>query len=174
MVLFLRKLCLLINRKESEEMKKMNYAEPIIDAYNAIAGTVIAVLSYILGDHWILFLAFLLLNVADWLTGWMKSRIAGKENSAKGWQGVLKKLGYWVMIMVGFGASAIFIEIGVVIGVDLQITTLLGWFVLASLLINEIRSIVENFVEAGYDVPKVLVKGLEVADKVVNKDSEDE
>lgn len=174
MVLFLRKLCLLINGKESEEMKKMNYAEPIIDAYNAIAGTVIAVLSYILGDHWILFLAFLLLNVADWLTGWMKSRIAGKENSAKGWQGVLKKLGYWVMIMVGFGASAIFIEIGVVIGVDLQITTLLGWFVLASLLINEIRSIVENFVEAGYDVPKVLVKGLEVADKVVNKDSEDE
>ena len=174
MVLFLRKLCLLINGKESEEMKNMNYAEPIIDAYNAIAGTVIAVLSYILGDHWILFLAFLLLNVADWLTGWMKSRIAGKENSAKGWQGVLKKLGYWVMIMVGFGASAIFIEIGVVIGVDLQITTLLGWFVLASLLINEIRSIVENFVEAGYDVPKVLVKGLEVADKVVNKDSEDE
>lgn len=174
MVLFLCKSCLLINRKESEGMKKMNYAEPIIDAYNAIAGTVIAVLSYILGDHWILFLAFLLLNVADWLTGWMKSRIAGKENSAKGWQGVLKKLGYWVMIMVGFGASAIFIEIGVVIGVDLQITTLLGWFVLASLLINEIRSIVENFVEAGYDVPKVLVKGLEVADKVVNKDSEDE
>lgn len=155
-------------------MKKMNCAEPIIDAYNAITGTVIAVLSYILGDHWILFLAFLLLNVADWLTGWMKSRIAGKENSAKGWQGVLKKLGYWVMIMVGFGASAIFIEIGVVIGVDLQITTLLGWFVLASLLINEIRSIVENFVEAGYDVPKVLVKGLEVADKAVNKDSEDE
>lgn len=174
MALFLCKSCLLINRKESEGMKKMNYAEPIIDAYNAIAGTVIAVLSYILGDHWILFLAFLLLNVADWLTGWMKSRIAGKENSAKGWQGVLKKLGYWVMIMVGFGASAIFIEIGVVIGVDLQITTLLGWFVLASLLINEIRSIVENFVEAGYDVPKVLVKGLEVADKVVNKDSEDE
>ena len=60
------------------------------------------------------------------------------------------------------------------IGVDLQITTLLGWFVLASLLINEIRSIVENFVEAGYDVPKVLIKGLEVADKVVNKDSEGE
>ena len=48
-------------------VKKMNYAEPIIDAYNAIAGTVIAVLSYILGDHWILFLAFLLLNVADGL-----------------------------------------------------------------------------------------------------------
>ncbi len=151
-------------------MKKMNYAEPIIDVYNAIVGTVVAVLSYILGEHWILFVAFLLLNIADWITGWMKSRMAKKENSVKGWKGVLKKLGYWLMIMVAFGASAVFIEIGKTIGVDLQVTTLLGWFVLASLLINEIRSILENFVEAGLNVPVVLIKGLEVADKLVNKD----
>jgi toxin secretion/phage lysis holin len=155
-------------------MKKMNYAEPIIDTYNAVVGTMVAVLSYVLGEHWILFVAFLLLNVADWLTGWMKSRMAGKENSTKGWKGVLKKLGYWLMVLVAFGASTIFIEIGNTIGVDLQITTLLGWFVLASLLINEIRSILENFVEAGFNVPVILIKGLEVADKVVNKDNEGE
>lgn len=155
-------------------MRKMNYAEPIIDGYNVIVGTVVAVLSYILGEHWILFVAFLLLNVADWLTGWMKSRINQKENSVKGWQGVLKKLGYWLMVMVAFGASAVFIEIGKAIGVDLGITTLLGWFVLASLLVNEVRSICENFVEAGFHVPVILIKGLEVADKIVNKDSEKE
>lgn len=155
-------------------MRKMNYAEPIIDGYNVIVGTVVAVLSYILGEHWILFVAFLLLNVADWLTGWMKSRMAKKENSVKGWQGVLKKLGYWLMVMVAFGASAVFIEIGKAIGIDLGITTLLGWFVLASLLVNEIRSICENFVEAGFHVPVILIKGLEVADKIVNKDSEEE
>ena len=113
-------------------------------------------------------MAFLLLNVGDWITGWMKSRMAGKENSVKGWQGVLKKLGYWIMVMVAFGASAVFIEIGKAIRVDLGVTTLLGWFVLASLIINEIRSILENFVEAGYNVPTILIKGLEVADKVVN------
>ena len=78
------------------------------------------------------------------------------------------------MIMVAFGASAIFIEIGKVIGVNLGITTLLGWFVLASLIINEIRSILENFVEAGYNVPAILVNGLKVADQIVNKDLEDE
>lgn len=159
-------------------MKKMNYATSFIDGYNAIVGTVVAILSYILGEHWLLFVAFLLLNVGDWLTGWMKSRLAGKENSVEGWKGVLKKLGYWLMVMVAFGASAVFIEIGKVIGVDLGITTLLGWFVLASLIINEIRSILENFVEAGYNVPAILVNGLKVADKVVNadttnKDSED-
>lgn len=151
----------------------MNYAAPIIDGYNAVVGTIVAVLSYILGDHWILFLAFLLLNVGDWLTGWMKSRLAGKENSTAGWKGVLKKLGYWLMIMVAFGASAVFIEIGKVIGIDLGITTLLGWFVLASLIINEIRSILENFVEAGYNVPAILMNGLKVADKVVNQDNDD-
>ena len=147
-------------------MKKMNY----MDTYNAIVGGIVAVLSFVFGEHWILFAIFLLFNVADWLTGWMKSRMAGKENSMKGWQGVLKKLGYWLMILVAFAASAVFIEIGNTLGMDLGITTLLGYFVLASLLVNELRSILENFVEAGYNVPTVLVKGLEVADKVVNQE----
>lgn len=153
-------------------MKKMDYANAIIDTYNLVAGAIVAVLSYILGEHWILFVAFLLLNVADWITGWMKSRINKKENSVAGWKGVLKKLGYWLMVAVAFGASAVFIEIGRTIGIDLGVTTLLGWFVLASLLINEIRSIIENFVEAGFNVPKILTKGLEVADKIVNQEEE--
>lgn len=153
-------------------MKKMKYAEAIIDGYNAITGAVVAVLSYILGEHWLLFVAFLALNVADWLTGWMKSRMAGKENSVAGWKGVLKKLGYWLMIMVAFGAGAVFIEIGRSIGVDLGVTTLLGWFVLASLIINEIRSILENFVEAGYNVPGILISGLKVAEKIVNSEND--
>lgn len=150
-------------------MKKMNY----MDTYNAIVGGIVAVLSFVFGEHWIMFAIFLLFNVADWLTGWMKSRMAGKENSVKGWQGVLKKLGYWLMILVAFAASAVFIEIGNTLGMDLGITTLLGYFVLASLLVNELRSILENFVEAGYNVPTVLVKGLEVADKVVNQDEQE-
>lgn len=150
----------------------MDYANAIIDTYNLVAGAIVAVLSYILGEHWILFVAFLLLNVADWLTGWMKSRINKKENSVAGWKGVLKKLGYWLMVAVAFGSSAVFIEIGRTIGINLGVTTLLGWFVLASLLINEIRSIIENFVEAGFNVPKILTKGLEVADKIVNQEEE--
>lgn len=150
----------------------MDYSNAIIDTYNLVAGAIVAVLSYILGEHWILFVAFLLLNVADWLTGWMKSRINKKENSVAGWKGVLKKLGYWLMVAVAFGSSAVFIEIGRTIGIDLGVTTLLGWFVLASLLINEIRSIIENFVEAGFNVPKILTKGLEVADKIVNQEEE--
>ena len=154
-------------------MKNMNYADAIIDGYNAAVGAIVAVLSYILGEHWVLFVAFLR---SMWQIGSLDGRKAawqGKKNSMKGWKGVLKKLGYWLMIMVAFGAGAVFIEIGKTIGIDLGITTLLGWSVFASLLINEIRSIVENFVEAGFNVPRILIKGLEVADKVVNKDNQE-
>jgi len=78
----------------------------VIDTYNAMVGAAVAVLSYILGEHWFLFVLFLLLNAIDWGTGWMKSRINNVENSKAGLKGVLKKLGYWLMIMVAFGASA--------------------------------------------------------------------
>ena len=147
-------------------MKHM--AQSITDSYNAFVGTIIAVLTMVLGEHWYIFAAFLLLNIIDWLTGWMKSRINGVENSTAGWKGVLKKIGYWLMIAVAFAIAAALIEVGEVIGIDLGITTLLGWFVLASLIVNEARSIVENFVEAGYDVPKVLTTGLQVADEKLN------
>ena len=147
----------------------------ITDSYNAFVGAVIAILTMVLGEHWYIFAAFLLLNVIDWLTGWMKSRINGVENSMAGWKGVLKKLGYWLMIAVAFAIAAALIEVGKVIGIDLGVTTLLGWFVLASLIVNEARSIVENFVEAGYDVPKILTTGLQVADEKLNgADKEEE
>lgn len=149
-------------------------AQSITDSYNAFVGTIIAVLTMVLGEHWYIFAAFLLLNIIDWLTGWMKSRINGAENSTAGWKGVLKKIGYWLMIAVAFAIAAALIEVGEVIGIDLGITTLLGWFVLASLIVNEARSIVENFVEAGYDVPKVLTTGLQVADEKLNGSDEKE
>ncbi len=147
----------------------------ITDSYNAFVGAVIAILTMVLGEHWYIFAAFLLLNIIDWITGWMKSRINGVENSMAGWKGVLKKLGYWLMIAVAFAIAAALIEVGKVIGIDLGVTTLLGWFVLASLIVNEARSIVENFVEAGYDVPKILTTGLQVADEKLNgADKEEE
>ena len=113
-------------------MKHM--VQTLTDNYTAFVGTVIAVISVIFGEHWYLFALFLALNIADWVTGWMKSRIMKKENSVKGWKGVLKKIGYWIMITFAFMIAAGLIEIGEIIGVDLQITTLLGWFVLASLI----------------------------------------
>lgn len=147
----------------------MNTIEPLTNKINLIIGAITALLSYLLGKHWILFVFFLALNVGDFLTRWIAARITGTENSKAGWIGVLKKIGYWIMIALGFGMSVIFIEIGAVIGVDLHVTTYLGWFVLATLIINEIRSILENLVDAyGDKVPAILVKGLQIANKSID------
>lgn len=146
----------------------------IMDVYNMVVGFFIAILTMLFGEHWLLFAVFLLLNIIDWFTGWMKSRINKKETSVKGWKGVLKKLGYWLMILVAFLSSAVFIEIGKTLNINLAVTALLGYFVLASLLVNEIRSILENFVEAGFNVPNILIKGLEVADRAVNHTDQEE
>ena len=44
-----------------------------------------------------------------------------------------------------------------------------GWFVLANYIINEIRSILENCLRIGIDVPEILVKGLEITENLVDK-----
>ena len=112
-----------LNTKEKGKRKM----EKVVDSYNAAVGSVIALLTFLFGEHWLLFAMFLLFNVIDWFTGWMKSYINKRENSMKGWTGVLKKLGYWLM----------------------------------------------NLVESGYNVPTVLTKGLEVADKIINSEREE-
>lgn len=147
---------------------KMNNVFPILDKINAVYGTIVAVLAYCLGAHWMLFVAFLFLNIVDYITGCLKAKINQKENSVKGSLGALKKLGYWLMIMVAYGMSGIFVEVGKELNIDLSFTSFIGLFVLASLILNELRSIIENFVEAGYEVPAVLIRGLEVANKAID------
>lgn len=44
---------------------------------------------------------------------------------------------------------------------------LFGWFTLVCLIVNEARSIVENLVEIGIEVPVFLRKGLEVYNKLI-------
>lgn len=146
----------------------------VIDTYNAILGAAVAVLSYVLGPHWFLFAIFLLLNVFDWITGWIKSKKTGKTSSKAGLWGIMKKFGYWMLIIASFSITAGFTELGSILGMDLGVTTLLGWFVLASLLVNEARSICENLVEMGINVPTILAKGLQAANRVVNQDEMDD
>lgn len=142
---------------------------PVIDKFNAICGALIVMATYIFGDHWILFSAFLALNLIDYITGTMKGRILKIESSSAGLKGIVKKFSYWIMIVIAFGMVPVLNEIGETIGADLSnISPLIGWFTLASLMMNELRSVLENLVEAGVNVPSFLVSGLRVLEKVVN------
>ena len=140
-----------------------------IDTYNAAVGAMVAVLSAIFGVYWYLFAGYLLLNILDWGTGWYKARKKKQESSYVGLRGIVKKTGYWVIILVAFLVPALFIHLGQdLLGVELGFLTLLGWFTLAALLVNEVRSILENLVECGYNVPDFLIRGLAVTEKLIH------
>lgn len=146
----------------------------VIDTYNMIVGAAVTVMTAIFGIYWYIFAAFLVFNVFDWLTGWYKSRKFKKESSAAGLQGILKKFGYWVIIAVSFLVADVFVRMGNdVLNTDLSFLMMVGWFTLACLMVNEARSILENLVECGYNVPTVLIKGLAVTDKLINKESDE-
>ena len=82
-------------------------------------------------------------------------------------------MGYWVIILVAFLMPKLFISLGKdLLGVNLDFLLLFGWFTLACLLVNEIRSILENLVECGYDVPAFLIKGLAVTQKLIDAGAE--
>lgn len=151
-----------------------NFGTALTDKYNAFAGAIVTILTAIFGVYWYIFAAYFLLNVIDWLTGWYKSRKLKKESSSVGLKGILKKLGYWVIIAVAFIVSYVFVHMGTdILNVDLSFLTMVGWFTLACLMVNEVRSILENLVECEYNVPTVLVKGLDVTEKLINSDEEE-
>lgn len=138
------------------------------DKYNTLVGGLVTVFSALFGTFWYLFVLFLMFNIFDWLTGWYKAYKLKKESSKVGLVGLLKKLGYWVIIIVAFAIPLAFSALGTQIGLDLSFLQLIGWFTLASLMVNEVRSILENLVECGYNVPAILVKGLAITDKLIN------
>lgn len=142
--------------------------KPFTDTYNLCLGAVIAALTAVFGIHWYVFVAYMILNVIDWITGWWKSRKLKQESSAVGLKGIIKKLGYWIIIAVAFLMSGVFVRFGSdILNINLSFLIMIGWFTLACLMVNEVRSILENLVELGYDVPKVLIDGLEVTEKLV-------
>ena len=49
---------------------------------------------------------------------------------------------------------------------------LFGWFTLATYLINEIRSILENLVEMNVNVPQFLIAGLDITQKLLDSKTE--
>lgn len=118
--------------------------------------------NFITSNHGLLFLILLLTNFFDWLTGWAKARINRNENSSTGLLGILRKIGLWVLVFMAFLLSYAFIELGSILGINMNITQFFGWFILLSLIINEIRSILENLVECKINVPIIFVKGLAI------------
>lgn len=141
----------------------------VVDKTNMIYGFIATLGVAIFGKYWFLFFGFLVLNMVDYFTGWLKARYLKTESSSVGAIGVFKKVAYWVVIGIAFYVSFCFANMGQVIGIDLAFVQLFGWFTLASYLVNEIRSILENLVVMKVNVPPFLITGLDITQKLIDE-----
>lgn len=147
----------------------------IINRTNVIMGMLVTLASYFLGQYWFLFAAFLALNVIDYVTGCIKATYFLKNaNSSTGAKGVAKKVLYWLMIATAFLISAAFQDMGVLFGIELGFVVFLGYLTLATYIVNEIRSIIENFYEMNVNVPKWLVRGLDIVEEKIELEAEEQ
>ncbi|MCI8513008.1 MAG: phage holin family protein [Lachnospiraceae bacterium] len=138
------------------------------DKVNMIYGLIVTAMTAVFGKYWFLFAGFLLLNLIDYVTGYCKARIFKKESSSVGAKGISKKVFYWVVIGLAFFIAHCFVYMGDLVGINLAFVQLFGWFTLATYLINEVRSILENLVEMNVSVPAFLIKGLDVTQKLLD------
>lgn len=135
---------------------------------NVVFGAVAAVGVALFGKYWFLFIGFLILNVVDYATGYVKAKFYLKnESSAVGAKGIFKKVWYWVVICIAFFVSIAFQDIGDMIGINLGFVIMFGYFTLATYLINEIRSVLENVSQMGVNVPSFLIQGLDIFNKKI-------
>ncbi len=144
--------------------------EEILKIFNKISTTISVIsttFTSIFGIEWILFMGYLILNIVDYLTGTLKAKIKKVESSNKGLIGIIKKICYWVLIGVSFLISYLLMQLGSKLNINLEFIMLFGWFTLACLIINESRSIIENLIEIGIDVPIFLKKGLETYENII-------
>ena len=142
--------------------------ERMLDKTDVGFGAVAAILAGLFGEYWILPAGLIALNVVDYATGTIKARKAKRSSSMVGANGIVRKVAIWIVIALSFYAAFAVSTIGDIFGYDLHFALSFGWLTLSMYLVNEMRSILENLVEMGVEVPSFLIKGLDITRKLID------
>lgn len=127
-----------------------------------VKATVIAVLSVLMSWLGILAIPVFLLvgcNLIDYVTGLVaaKYRKDGGISSYKSIRGIFKKIGMWLLIIVG-SFMDILIQYAVeCMGLGLTVPFVVATVVAVWLVVNEIISILENLIDIGVNMPPFLM-----------------
>ncbi len=127
-----------------------------------VKATVIATLSVLMSWLGILAIPVFLLvgcNLIDYVTGLVaaKYRQDGGISSYKSIRGIFKKIGMWLLIIVG-SFMDILIQYAVeCVGLGLTVPFVVATVVAVWLVVNEIISILENLMDIGVNMPPFLM-----------------
>lgn len=118
--------------------------------FNFITGTLLTTITYFLGGFDGAIKTLLMFILLDYITGICKAIVNKKLNSTIGGSGIIKKVGYLVVVALSSGLDNI-------TGSDGTLRTLVIYFFIA----NEGISILENWASIGLPLPKKILETLE-------------
>ena len=125
-----------------------------------------------------IFVVLFVVMILDYVSGMVKAGMTGKIDSARGFQGVRKKLMYGVMVVVALIADYVICFAGQEFGFADPGQAFFAMLVSFWLIINEGISILENLSEIGVPMPAFLVRAFErmkiKVEKVVEQEEENE
>lgn len=125
---------------------------------NTISGVLLGGISYILGGLDSAVITLLIVMAIDYITGVCKALYNKKVNSMVGIKGIIKKVGYLLIV-------ALSVKLDQIAGQTGAIRTLVIYFFVA----NEGISILENWGNMGLPLPKKLLETLEQLKKESDK-----
>lgn len=151
-----------------------------------VKATVIAALSVLMSWLGILAIPVFLLvgcNLIDYATGLLaaKYRQDGGISSYKSIRGIFKKIGMWLLIIVGSFMDILIQYATECMGLGITIPFVVATFVAVWLVVNEMISILENLIDIGVNMPpflmpvvKYIKKQVEDKAKLAEEQEEDE
>lgn len=124
---------------------------------SAVVAAALGVLSAYMVQLFIPLIVLVIAMVVDYGTGMAKAWSAGELCSRTGIKGIIKKVGYLVIVLVAMGADYLLRYGMEQVGIHINVDFLIAAIVIAWLIINELISILENVAAIGAPVPKFLV-----------------
>lgn len=139
-----------------------------------VKATVIAALSVLMSWLGILTIPVLLLvgcNIIDYITGLMaaKFREDGGISSYKSIRGIYKKIGMWMLVIVGAFVDVLIQYSVECAGIEIAVPFVVATVVAVWLVVNELISILENLKDSGVTIPPFLMPLM----KYINRKVED-
>lgn len=139
-----------------------------------VKATVIAALSVLMSWLGILTIPVLLLvgcNIIDYITGLMaaKFREDGGISSYKSIRGIYKKIGMWMLVIVGAFVDVLIQYSVECAGIEISVPFVVATVVAVWLVVNELISILENLKDSGVKIPPFLMPLM----KYINRKVED-
>lgn len=98
-------------------------------------------------------------NVIDYATGIFSAKAKGEKiTSKKGYQGIVKKVCMWLLVVVGWIVDMVIAMAGKELGITLTLKCTVALIVCLWEIFNELVSVLENMATIGLPIPSFLVK----------------